>query len=100
MDAAATDPNIIAKLRGIQAKIISNEDYAKSMTMPALVKFVKARATLNVDLEGPEGDEELVFYPDPARRWRILKLLDDDFLHSELTALDYESNSKTFASSG
>lgn len=37
-----------------------------------------------------------MFYSDPARRWLILKLLDDDNPHSQLTALDYEADSKTF----
>jgi hypothetical protein len=93
--AAATDTNMVAKLRGIQAKMSESEAYAKAMTMPTLVTFLKARPELQIDLEGPAGKEALVFYPDPPRRWRILKLLDDDYLHSQLTQIDYEANSKS-----
>jgi len=50
---------------------------------------------VKIDLQGPSGKEHLVFYNDPARRWRILKLLDDDYVRSELTKIEYESNSKT-----
>jgi hypothetical protein len=93
--AASTDTNIVAKLRGIKAKMSTSDAYAKAMTMPTLVAFVKARPELQIDLEGPDGKEELIFYPDPPRRWRILKLLDDDYLHSQLTEIDSEANSKT-----
>ena len=64
-------------------------------TLATLVAFLKERPELQIDLEGPAGKEELVFYPDLARRWRILKLLDDDYLHSQLTHIDYEANSKS-----
>lgn len=93
--AAATDTNMVAKLRGIQAKMSESKAYAEAMTMPTLVSFLKARPELQIDLEGPAGKEALVFYPDPPRRWRILKLLDDDYLHSQLTQIDYEANSKS-----
>jgi hypothetical protein len=35
-----------------------------------------------------------VFRNDPQHRFKILKLLDDDHLRSELTTLEYEANSK------
>ena len=40
------------------------------------------------------ANNRFVFHPDPQRRWRILKLLDDDYLHSSLTEFDYEVNSE------
>jgi len=40
------------------------------------------------------GQERLVFDPDPSRRWILLKLLDDDYLNSVMTHLRYEVNSK------
>jgi hypothetical protein len=95
LTAASSDSNMVAKLRGIQAKMAANVTYAKAMTMATLVAFVEARPELQIDLEGPPGKEHLVFYQDPPRRWRILKLLDDDYLHSQLTNIDYEANSKT-----
>jgi hypothetical protein len=48
-----------------------------------------------MDTEVVNGSEQLVFHPDPQNRWRILKLLDDDYLHSSLTTVDYEVNSKS-----
>jgi hypothetical protein len=63
--------------------------------MHKLVTFIRQTPSVQIDLEGPKGKEQLVFYPDPQRRWSILKLLDDDYLHSRLTAVDYEVNSKS-----
>jgi hypothetical protein len=92
--AAIADANMIAKLRGIQAKMSASVLYADAMTMDRLVPFIKSSPQLQIDLEGPAGHEEFVFYPDIARRWRILKLLDDDYLYSKLTEINYDSNSK------
>lgn len=91
--AASSDNNMISKIRGIQAKMSIDETYARSMTMEKLTEFIRSSG-IEVDVEEQDGQEHLVFYPDPPRRWRILKLLDDDYLHSQLTSLDYESNSK------
>jgi hypothetical protein len=92
--AASSDINMLAKVRSIAEKIRRNPNYAKAMTLDRLQKFAKAHAGAHLDLEGPPGNEELVFHSDVQRRWRILKLLDDDYLHSDLTSVDYEVNSK------
>lgn len=93
LDAAATDINMISKIRGIAAKMAASTSYTDSMTMDRLLHFIGS-AQLEIDIEGDPGHEAIVFHPDPPRRWRILKLLDDDYLHSELTTIDYEANSK------
>jgi hypothetical protein len=85
---------MVSKVRSISEKLAGNATYAAAMTMPNLVRFVHAHPELGIDLEGPPGAEQLIFHNDPQRRWRILKLLDDDFLHSQITELDYEANSK------
>jgi hypothetical protein len=41
-----------------------------------------------------EGKSQLVFDGTPQGRWKILKLLDDEFLASEMTSIKYEVNSK------
>jgi hypothetical protein len=93
--AVTTDEKMISKVRGIQAKMDASAAYSKAMTMERLVHFVKDNPQVQIDLEGAQGQEVLVFHADVARRWRILKLLDDDYLFSKLTELDYEANSKT-----
>lgn len=93
--AATSDINMIAKLRSIGEKLESDPAYAGCMTMEKLVPFVKKQAGLGIDIEGEPGREEFVFHSDPQRRWRLLKLLDDDYLHSQITEIDYEANSKS-----
>jgi hypothetical protein len=41
-----------------------------------------------------DGRDHLKFDPDPSRRWILLKLLDDDYLNSNMTDNKYEANSK------
>ena len=48
-----------------------------------------------VDITGDGDAARLVFRNDAQHRFKILKLLDDDYLHSELTSLEYEANSKS-----
>ncbi|MDP9404214.1 MAG: DUF4868 domain-containing protein [Actinomycetota bacterium] len=94
--AAAADINMISKIRSITEKMARNAEYAKALTRHRLLGFAALHPSLELDLEGPPGKEKLVFHNDPQRRWRILKILDDDYLHSQLTEFDYEVNSKDF----
>jgi len=43
---------------------------------------------------GPDGQLQLTFERSPQQRFKILKLLDDDFLMSALSSEKYEVNSK------
>ncbi len=93
--ACASDINMMRKLVGIQTKL-DRPGYAEAVTMPALVEFLKAHPRIGVpvlDADGPSP--RLVFSSDAQHRWAILKLLDDDFLRSDLTDITYEANSKT-----
>jgi hypothetical protein len=92
---AAGDLNMVSKLRGIAEKMSRDPSYARAMTMESLLAFLAKHPDVEIDVEGPVGSQQLVFHNDPARRWRILKLLDDDYLHSELTNENYEANSKS-----
>jgi hypothetical protein len=65
------------------------------MTMDRIVPFIRERPELDIELAGEPGGERLVFRSAPSQRWKILKLLDDDYLHSLLTDADYEANSKS-----
>ncbi|HST25667.1 MAG TPA: Kiwa anti-phage protein KwaB-like domain-containing protein [Gaiellaceae bacterium] len=94
LTAAAIDINMISKLRSIAAKMNANSAYAASMTTEKLIKFAGERG-IPIDTEEVNGTTQFVFFPDPQHRWRILKLLDDDYLDSSLTQLHYEVNSKS-----
>lgn len=53
---------------------------------------------IDIDVVGQGSAMRLVFDPSPARRFQILKLLDDDLLRSVLTEHEYEVGSKMRAS--
>jgi hypothetical protein len=89
--AVAEQLNMVPRLMSINERF---ED-AEAMTIENIVGFAKKNPNLQIEFEGPAGREELVFQPDPQRRWKILQLLDDDFLVSDLTKFRYESNSKS-----
>jgi len=50
---------------------------------------------LNIPTRDEGGTKHLVFESTPEQRWRILKLIDDDYLRSAMTSHRYEVNSKT-----
>jgi hypothetical protein len=72
-------------------KNISEKPYLKQVTMNDIIRTIKKHA-LNVKVKAANGKKMLVF--DPSDRWVILKLLDDDYLGSTMTRLNYEANSK------
>jgi hypothetical protein len=96
MVAAVTgSPAMLGKMASIQRKLDQFPQYRAALTMPRLVDFVRQHPECQVDLKGNGEATQLVFRNDPQHRFKILKILDDDFLHSELTALEYEANSKS-----
>ncbi len=92
--AARSDVNMLAKLRSVAEKMERNPMYSNNLTLANIQAFKANHPEMKLDIEGEPGEEALVFHREPRRRWRILKLLDDDYLHSQLTELDYEVNSK------
>ncbi len=70
---------------------ISAKPYLQTVTMKDMKKTIK-KFRLNVQIRREGGVEKLIF--DPVHRWEILKLLDDDYLGSVMTSLQYEVNSK------
>lgn len=96
MEAAVTGaPNMLAKMASIQRKLDQYPQYREALTMKKLTAFVRAHPECGVPLTGRGANTRLVFRKDPQTRFKILKLLDDDFLRSELTTLEYEANSKS-----
>lgn len=73
---------------------VTNRDYFSSLTVD-LLKPVIAEFGLGIPVTTSDGQEQLVFRTDPEHRWRILKLVDDDYLRSSMTNHRYEVNSKT-----
>jgi hypothetical protein len=92
--AATSDINMMAKLSSIQRKIDGHPEYVKALETNRLLEFVDHNPHIDVDVAGDGPERQLLFVASPQRRWKILKLLDDDYLTSNLTALDYEIDSK------
>jgi hypothetical protein len=92
--AVSAQLNMVPRLMSIKERF-DVPAYAAAMTIDNIVAFAKENPKLEIDFEGESGNEELVFYPDPQRCWKILQLLDDDFLVSDLTKFRYESSSKS-----
>jgi hypothetical protein len=93
--AVISDLNMLRRLRSIE-ELAKHERYQQAMTMDAIVALSRGRPDLALDIDGSDGSEELVFYSDPQRRWRLLQLLDDSFVRSLITEIEYGANSKHF----
>jgi hypothetical protein len=94
-EACTTDPNMMAKMASIRRKLESDPAYRDAMTMPKIVAYVRNNPATGVEITGSGPSATLVFHADPRRRWKILRLLDDDYLSSVLTSHTYEANSKS-----
>lgn len=92
--AATTQLQMLGKLASIDKKLKTIPAYREAMTTEKLVAFIQAHPYTEVEIEGQGSEAKLVFQPDGKHRFKILKLLDDDYLQSQLTELSYESNSK------
>jgi hypothetical protein len=92
--AATTQLQMLGKMASIAKKLEAIPAYRQALTMERLVEFVKAHPYTEVLIVGEGNAARLVFQPDVKHRFKILKLLDDDYLMSQLTDLAYEANSK------
>jgi hypothetical protein len=95
--ACISQPQMMAKMASIRRSMRDDARYKDAMTMPKLVAFIKGHPTIDIQIEGRGINQRLVFDSAPATRFKILNLLDDDYLSSTLTQLDYEANSKVRA---
>jgi hypothetical protein len=73
--------------------VIASKPYLAQIGMVDIRRAIDEHG-LPVEVVQNNGQEMLVFDPDPSRRWILLKLLDDDYLNSVMTHLRYEVNSK------
>lgn len=87
-DACRRDTAMLRK-----ALAISGRPYIERLTVARVIeharRYGRSLSTVVVD-----GAEQLVFDGHPAHRWTLLKILDDDYLHSEMSDERYEANSK------
>jgi hypothetical protein len=88
-------PQMLGKMASIQRKLNQYPEYKAALTMTNLVAFVRSHPECQVDTRGEGEQAQLVFRNDVQHRFKVLKLLDDDYLKSQLTAMDYEANSKS-----
>jgi len=73
---------------------IAGKPYLNRITMADIRRTIN-EFHLEVQIVTEDGQERLLFEASPARRWLILKMLDDDYLGSILTNVKYEVNSKS-----
>lgn len=86
LEACSRDPRMMTKLHSVAQK-----EYLADVTVEDLEGVIQSHG-LPQDLLNEDG--EFVYEGGPERRWLILKLLDDDYLESEVTQRRYEVNSK------
>ena len=72
---------------------IASRPYLARVTMDDIQRAIR-EYNLDIEVRGAGEARALVFAPEPAKRWLILKLLDDDYLGSVMTNAKYEVNSK------
>lgn len=92
--ACTSQAPMMAKMAAIRRSMNDDPAYARAMTMPKLTRFVREHPHLGIEIEGTGNSATLVYNPARATRWKILNLLDDDYLRSVLTERDYEAGSK------
>jgi Domain of unknown function (DUF4868) len=87
-EACTTQVRFMTKLA-----VIARKPYLGQIGMADIRRAIREH-NLDVEIVREDGQEKLLFDPDPSRRWILLKLLDDDYLNSVMTHLKYEVNSK------
>jgi Kiwa protein KwaB-like len=88
-EATLTQPQMRFKLMSIAAR-----PYLARLTIEILKDQITRRALPIPIATGDDGVDRLQFEAGREQRWLILKLLDDDYLDSMMTAERYEVNSK------
>ena len=73
---------------------IARKPYLGRVTMQDMRRTID-EFHLGVQIVQENGQEKLLFEGSLAKRWLILKLLDDDYLGSTMTHEKYEVNSKS-----
>jgi Domain of unknown function (DUF4868) len=88
-DACSSQAAMADKLLAIQKR-----DYFERLSYAMLEPVINEFA-LDIPVDRSNGAYQLVFRSEPEHRWRILRLIDDDYLKSSMTDTKYEVNSKS-----
>lgn len=92
--ACLSDLNMMRKLVSIRRRL-ADPRFRAALTMDRILAFLAANPQITVPVDHSGPVPALVFEPGPQQRWALLKLLDDDYLRSDLTDYRYEANSKS-----
>jgi hypothetical protein len=87
--ACSSDSRLADKLLAVRGRDYFNQ-LSYAMLAPVIRQF-----KLTIPTKTVNGTTQLVFESEPAGRFRILKLVDDDYLRSSMTNHSYEVNSKS-----
>ncbi|QNK80736.1 hypothetical protein [Nakamurella sp. PAMC28650] len=85
---------MMRKLSSIGHKM-AQPGYPAALDMPSVLSFLARNPHIDVPVDTSGVTPALVFSAQAQHRWALLKLLDDDFLRSDLTNINYEANSKS-----
>jgi hypothetical protein len=88
-ESCANQPAMADKLIAVERR-----DYFPKLSYEMLAPVI-AEFELPIDVDRTDGTAKLVFDSSLENRWRILRLVDDDYLRSSMTDHRYEVNSKT-----
>jgi hypothetical protein len=86
--ACTTDSRMADKILAVRGRDYF-DDLSYGMLKPVIAEF-----NLDIPTKSANGETQLVFRTGPSDRFRILKLIDDDYLASSMTRHKYEVNSK------
>lgn len=87
-EAVGKDSNLADKVIAV-----TRRDYFPQLDMAA-IEATNERFNVGVPIVLENGVKSLQFLTGPGERWRLLKLLDDDYLTSTMTKAMYDVNSK------
>jgi hypothetical protein len=88
-ESCANQPAMADKLIAVERR-----DYFPQLSYDLLAPVI-AEFELPIQIDNGDGNPKLVFDSALEHRWRILRLVDDDYLRSSMTNHRYEVNSKT-----
>lgn len=89
----STDRRMHSKLQSASEKM-SCPDYRAKVTNATIAALVNTRGDIDLEIVKRGSSIEIVFDGSAQRRWTLLKILDDDYLISELTKSRYQAPSK------
>lgn len=89
----STDGRMYSKLQSAYEKM-ADPAYKAKITDETIAALIHKRTDVDLEVIVTDGSIELVFDPSAQRRWTLLKILDDDYLISELTDSRYQAPSK------